>query len=58
MQDFVKCLKCGKENMRQDFFLDLPLAIKPFGATSAFSSIVRIFILILKNQRLKMPFMI
>ncbi|PAV82585.1 hypothetical protein WR25_26698 isoform E [Diploscapter pachys] len=39
MQDFVKCLKCGKENMRQDFFLDLPLAIKPFGATSAFSSI-------------------
>ncbi|CAJ0607075.1 unnamed protein product [Cylicocyclus nassatus] len=39
MQDFVKCLKCGRENVRQDVFLDLPLAVKPFGAIEAFHSV-------------------
>ncbi|CAI4224739.1 unnamed protein product [Auanema sp. JU1783] len=39
MQDFVKCLKCGKENVRKDFFLDLPLALKPFGAVESYKSI-------------------
>ena len=41
MQDFVKCLSCGKENVRQDYFLDLPLALKPFGAHEAYKSVVR-----------------
>ncbi|KIH59146.1 ubiquitinyl hydrolase 1, partial [Ancylostoma duodenale] len=39
MQDFVKCLKCGRENVRPDVFLDLPLAVKPFGAVEAFHSV-------------------
>lgn len=40
MEDFVKCLSCGRENVRGDVFLDLPLAVKPFGATKAFNSVV------------------
>lgn len=40
MQDFVKCLHCKKENAREDFFLDLPLALKPFGAHEAYKSVV------------------
>uniref|UniRef100_A0A158PEI1 Ubiquitin carboxyl-terminal hydrolase 47 n=1 Tax=Angiostrongylus costaricensis TaxID=334426 RepID=A0A158PEI1_ANGCS len=39
MQDFVKCFKCGRENVRPDVFLDLPLAVKPFGAMEAFRSV-------------------
>uniref|UniRef100_A0A0N4X087 USP domain-containing protein n=1 Tax=Haemonchus placei TaxID=6290 RepID=A0A0N4X087_HAEPC len=39
LQDFVKCLKCGKESLRSDVFLDLPLAVKPFGAVEAFRSV-------------------
>ncbi|KJH50225.1 ubiquitinyl hydrolase 1 [Dictyocaulus viviparus] len=39
MQDFVKCFKCGRENVRADVFLDLPLAVKPFGAVEAFRSV-------------------
>ncbi|CAB3405418.1 unnamed protein product [Caenorhabditis bovis] len=39
MEDFVKCLTCGKENVRTDYFLDLPLAVKPFGAVHAFRSV-------------------
>ncbi|VDL73312.1 unnamed protein product [Nippostrongylus brasiliensis] len=39
MQDFVRCLKCGKESLRSDVFLDLPLAVKPFGAVEAFRSV-------------------
>ncbi|KAJ1369990.1 hypothetical protein KIN20_031615 [Parelaphostrongylus tenuis] len=39
MQDFVKCFNCGRENVRSDVFLDLPLAVKPFGAVEAFSSV-------------------
>ncbi|KAK6103015.1 Ubiquitin carboxyl-terminal hydrolase family protein [Brugia pahangi] len=39
MEDFVKCLFCQKENIKQDEFLDLPLAVKQFGATDAFKSV-------------------
>lgn len=40
MEDFVKCLFCQKENVKQDEFLDLPLAVKQFGASDAFKSVV------------------
>ncbi|VDK67821.1 unnamed protein product, partial [Onchocerca ochengi] len=39
MEDFVKCLFCQKENVKQDEFLDLPLAVKQFGASNAFKSV-------------------
>ncbi|CAG9530513.1 unnamed protein product [Cercopithifilaria johnstoni] len=39
MEDFVKCLFCQKENVKQDEFLDLPLAVKQFGASDAFKSV-------------------
>uniref|UniRef100_A0A1I7VC83 Ubiquitin carboxyl-terminal hydrolase 47 n=1 Tax=Loa loa TaxID=7209 RepID=A0A1I7VC83_LOALO len=39
MEDFVKCLCCQKENVKQDEFLDLPLAVKQFGAIDAFKSV-------------------
>lgn len=43
MEDFVKCLFCQKENVKQDEFLDLPLAVKQFGASDAFKSVVSIY---------------
>ncbi|CAH0774521.1 unnamed protein product [Bemisia tabaci] len=39
MIDYVKCLECKREKQREDTFLDIPLPIRPFGATSAYSSI-------------------
>ncbi|GMT14484.1 hypothetical protein PFISCL1PPCAC_5781, partial [Pristionchus fissidentatus] len=39
MEDFVACLSCGRESVKSDVFLDLPLAVKPFGATEAFKSV-------------------
>ncbi|VDK37056.1 unnamed protein product [Gongylonema pulchrum] len=39
MEDFVKCLFCERENTKQDEFLDLPLAIKKFGAADHFKSV-------------------
>ncbi|VDN05474.1 unnamed protein product [Thelazia callipaeda] len=39
MEDFVKCLFCQKESVKQDEFLDLPLAVKQFGASNAFGSV-------------------
>ncbi|GMS84196.1 hypothetical protein PENTCL1PPCAC_6371, partial [Pristionchus entomophagus] len=39
MEDFVACLSCGRESVKPDVFLDLPLAVKPFGATEAFKSV-------------------
>jgi ubiquitin carboxyl-terminal hydrolase 47 len=39
MQDFVKCLKCKTEKVKDDVFLDLPLAVKQFGATESFKSV-------------------
>eukprot|EP00117_Sycon_ciliatum_P032446 scpid61140/ scgid2680/ Ubiquitin carboxyl-terminal hydrolase 64E; Ubiquitin thioesterase 64E; Ubiquitin-specific-processing protease 64E len=39
MQDYVKCLECGHESARTDTFLDVPLVIKPFGASKACGSV-------------------
>lgn len=39
MEDFVACLKCGRESVKTDYFLDLPLAVKPFGAIHAYKSV-------------------
>uniref|UniRef100_A0A1I7TNX9 Ubiquitin carboxyl-terminal hydrolase n=1 Tax=Caenorhabditis tropicalis TaxID=1561998 RepID=A0A1I7TNX9_9PELO len=39
MEDFVACLKCGRESIKTDYFLDLPLAVKPFGAMHAYRSV-------------------
>ncbi|CAI2324179.1 unnamed protein product [Caenorhabditis sp. 36 PRJEB53466] len=39
MEDFVACLKCGRESVKTDYFLDLPLAVKPFGAINAYKSV-------------------
>ncbi|XP_037069812.1 ubiquitin carboxyl-terminal hydrolase 47-like isoform X2 [Pollicipes pollicipes] len=39
MIDYVKCLECGTEKARGDTYLDIPLPIRLFGATSAFSSV-------------------
>ncbi len=41
MKDYVKCLECGTENSREVIFLDLQLAVRPFGATTAYRSVVR-----------------
>lgn len=40
MEDYVKCLCCGTEKVRKDVFLDLPLAVKQFGAQESFKAIV------------------
>lgn len=51
MEDFVKCLFCEKENVKQDEFLDLPLAVKQFGANDAFKSVVSfVCLLVLCNN--------
>jgi ubiquitin carboxyl-terminal hydrolase 47 len=39
MIDYVKCLECDTEKSREDTFLDIPLPVKPFGATVAYESI-------------------
>eukprot|EP01130_Rhizamoeba_saxonica_P016185 TRINITY_DN7432_c0_g1_i1.p1 TRINITY_DN7432_c0_g1~~TRINITY_DN7432_c0_g1_i1.p1 ORF type:complete len:1286 (-),score=382.09 TRINITY_DN7432_c0_g1_i1:31-3888(-) len=39
MKDFVRCLECGYEGSREDSYLDIPLVIKPFGATKVMGSI-------------------
>ena len=40
MIDYVKCLDCGTEKDREDTYLDIPLPIRLFGATTAFGSVV------------------
>ena len=40
MKDYVKCLECGYESARTDCYLDIPLTIRPFGATQAYGSVV------------------
>jgi len=40
MIDYVKCMECGKENIREDTFLDIPLPIRPFGKETAYGSVV------------------
>lgn len=39
MKDYVKCLECSNESARVDSYLDIPLVIRPFGATTAYSSV-------------------
>ncbi|XP_043218154.1 ubiquitin carboxyl-terminal hydrolase 47-like isoform X1 [Amphibalanus amphitrite] len=39
MIDYVKCLECGTEKDREDTYLDIPLPIRLFGATTAFGSV-------------------
>lgn len=43
MEDYVKCLNCGTEKLKPDVFLDLPLAVKQFGATDSYKSVVCFF---------------
>jgi ubiquitin carboxyl-terminal hydrolase 47 len=40
IQDYVKCLRCLNERVKEDVFLDLPLAIKPYGKFDSYRSIV------------------
>ncbi|KAH7701979.1 ubiquitin carboxyl-terminal hydrolase 47-like protein [Aphelenchoides avenae] len=39
MQDWLKCLKCQTERVNEATFLDLPLGVRPFGATEAHKSV-------------------
>uniref|UniRef100_A0A915CYT7 USP domain-containing protein n=1 Tax=Ditylenchus dipsaci TaxID=166011 RepID=A0A915CYT7_9BILA len=39
IEDYVKCLKCKTEKVKPDVFLDLPLAVKQFGATESYKSV-------------------
>ena len=41
LKDYVRCLECGYESWRIDTYLDIPLVIRPFGASQAFCSVVR-----------------
>lgn len=41
LKDYVRCLECGNESWRIDTYLDIPLVIRPFGASQAFGSVVR-----------------
>ncbi|XP_047662512.1 ubiquitin carboxyl-terminal hydrolase 47 isoform X1 [Tachysurus fulvidraco] len=39
LKDYVRCLECGNESWRIDTYLDIPLVIRPFGASQAFGSV-------------------
>nr|XP_022915816.1 ubiquitin carboxyl-terminal hydrolase 47 [Onthophagus taurus]XP_022915817.1 ubiquitin carboxyl-terminal hydrolase 47 [Onthophagus taurus]XP_022915818.1 ubiquitin carboxyl-terminal hydrolase 47 [Onthophagus taurus] len=39
MLDYVKCLECSTEKSREDTFLDIPLPVRPFGSSVAYTSI-------------------
>ncbi|KAK2720979.1 ubiquitin carboxyl-terminal hydrolase 47-like isoform X2 [Artemia franciscana] len=39
MTDYLKCLECNQEKAREDTFLDVPLPVRPFGSSAAYSSI-------------------
>ena len=41
LKDYVRCLECGNESWRNDTYLDIPLVIRPFGASQVFGSVVR-----------------
>lgn len=51
LKDYVRCLECGYESWRIDTYLDIPLVIRPFGASQAYGSVVcvslKIFLLVL-----------
>lgn len=40
LKDYVRCLECGHESWRTDTYLDIPLVIRPFGASQAYCSVV------------------
>lgn len=39
LKDYVKCQQCGYESARTDTYLDIPLAIRPFGSLTALGSV-------------------
>ncbi|XP_035663404.1 ubiquitin carboxyl-terminal hydrolase 47-like isoform X1 [Branchiostoma floridae] len=39
LKDYVRCLECGSESARMDAFLDIPLTVRPFGATHAYGNV-------------------
>ncbi|XP_072574356.1 ubiquitin carboxyl-terminal hydrolase 47 isoform X2 [Paramormyrops kingsleyae] len=39
LKDYVRCLECGNESWRIDTYLDIPLVIRPYGASQAFGSV-------------------
>ncbi|XP_055010454.1 ubiquitin carboxyl-terminal hydrolase 47 isoform X4 [Boleophthalmus pectinirostris] len=39
LKDYVRCLECGYESWRNDTYLDIPLVIRPFGASQAYGSV-------------------
>uniref|UniRef100_A0A671LLC1 Ubiquitin carboxyl-terminal hydrolase 47 n=1 Tax=Sinocyclocheilus anshuiensis TaxID=1608454 RepID=A0A671LLC1_9TELE len=39
LKDYVRCLECGYESWRIDTYLDIPLVIRPFGASQAFGNV-------------------
>lgn len=45
LKDYVRCLECGYESWRIDTYLDIPLVIRPFGASQAYGSVVCFFTL-------------
>nr|XP_055070015.1 ubiquitin carboxyl-terminal hydrolase 47 isoform X3 [Misgurnus anguillicaudatus] len=39
LKDYVRCLECGNESWRIDTYLDIPLVIRPFGASQVYGSV-------------------
>uniref|UniRef100_A0A671XKJ1 Ubiquitin carboxyl-terminal hydrolase 47 n=1 Tax=Sparus aurata TaxID=8175 RepID=A0A671XKJ1_SPAAU len=39
LKDYVRCLECGYESWRIDTYLDIPLVIRPFGASQVYGSV-------------------
>ncbi|KAJ7383604.1 Ubiquitin carboxyl-terminal hydrolase 47 [Desmophyllum pertusum] len=39
LKDYVKCQQCGHESARTDTYLDIPLAIRPFGSKHGLGSV-------------------
>lgn len=39
IEDYVKCLNCNNERIKEDLFLDIPLTIKKFGSNDSFTSV-------------------
>uniref|UniRef100_A0A4W5QT90 USP domain-containing protein n=1 Tax=Hucho hucho TaxID=62062 RepID=A0A4W5QT90_9TELE len=46
LKDYVRCLECGYESWRIDTYLDIPLVIRPFGASQAYGSVVLMLVMI------------
>ncbi|KAM8877352.1 ubiquitin carboxyl-terminal hydrolase 47 isoform 1-T1 [Synchiropus picturatus] len=39
LKDYVRCLECSYESWRIDTYLDIPLVIRPFGASQGYGSV-------------------